>query len=212
MPWGRTLRCRWSRNSCRRRSRKTCFADGGPAALPVSRQRHGPSGAGPILVCGRRSVRFRAVSGRRQRRLGGAGASGWAASPPPASPGCRRFRAAPPGCSATIWDAAWNVVPPPGPTSSACPPWPSGSTTWSWRSTTLAGRAWIISQGFPEIEPSRRRRRAAERLAQVRDWIAEPRATLGRQLHCHPGGGSATAAPGIMPLVAPISRSPACRA
>ncbi len=36
------------------------------------------------------------------------------------------------------------------------------------------GRAWIVSQGFPELEPSRRRRRAEDRLAQFRDWIAAP--------------------------------------
>lgn len=34
-----------------------------------------------------------------------------------------------------------------------------------------AGRAWIVSQGYPEIEPSCRRRRAVERLAWVRDHI-----------------------------------------
>jgi para-aminobenzoate synthetase component I len=47
----------------------------------------------------------------------------------------------------------------------------------------VAGRAWIISQGLPEIEPSRRHRRAVERLAQARGWIT------GRW------GGSYTAAP-----------------
>jgi para-aminobenzoate synthetase component I len=36
----------------------------------------------------------------------------------------------------------------------------------------LSGRAWIISQGFPETDPISRRRRAARRLAQVRAWIA----------------------------------------
>ena len=36
----------------------------------------------------------------------------------------------------------------------------------------VAGRTWIISQGFPEIEPSRRRRRAEQRLAEFRGWIA----------------------------------------
>jgi para-aminobenzoate synthetase component I len=35
-----------------------------------------------------------------------------------------------------------------------------------------ANRAWIISQGFPEVEPSRRQRRAAQRLAQFRDWLS----------------------------------------
>jgi para-aminobenzoate synthetase component 1 len=38
-----------------------------------------------------------------------------------------------------------------------------------------AGRAWIISQGLPEVEPSRRRRRAERRLARFRDWISERR-------------------------------------
>ncbi len=50
------------------------------------------------------------------------------------------------------------------------------------------GRAWIISQGFPEIEPSRRERRAAERLAQAHDWIAGNTGTRW--------GGSCTATPG----------------
>jgi para-aminobenzoate synthetase component 1 len=35
----------------------------------------------------------------------------------------------------------------------------------------VAGRAWIISQGLPEVEPLRRRRRAAQRLAQMRGWL-----------------------------------------
>ena len=35
----------------------------------------------------------------------------------------------------------------------------------------VVGRAWIISQGLPEIEPSRRRRRAGQRLAEARVWI-----------------------------------------
>lgn len=32
-------------------------------------------------------------------------------------------------------------------------------------------RAWIISQGFPEIEPGRRRKRATERLERFRKWL-----------------------------------------
>ena len=59
----------------------------------------------------------------------------------------------------------------------------------------VAGRAWIISQGLPEIEPSRRRRRAVERLAQLRGWIG------GGCTECWDGsctcwGGSCTATPG----------------
>ena len=35
-------------------------------------------------------------------------------------------------------------------------------------------QAWIISQGFPATEPGPRRRRAAERLAQFREWLDAP--------------------------------------
>ena len=35
----------------------------------------------------------------------------------------------------------------------------------------LQDRAWIISQGLPEIDPARRARRAAERLELARDWL-----------------------------------------
>ena len=35
----------------------------------------------------------------------------------------------------------------------------------------VAGRTWIISQGSPEVEPLRRRKRAAERLAEARGWM-----------------------------------------
>jgi len=55
------------------------------------------------------------------------------------------------------------------------------------------GRAWIVSQGFPEIEPARRERRAAERLAQARDWITNPRPSIAPRT-CW--GGSCTATPG----------------
>lgn len=35
----------------------------------------------------------------------------------------------------------------------------------------VENRAWIVSQGLPELDPVRRRRRAAERLEQARGWI-----------------------------------------
>jgi para-aminobenzoate synthetase component 1 len=37
-----------------------------------------------------------------------------------------------------------------------------------------APAAWLISQGFPELDPQRRRKRAAERLAEFRRWLDEP--------------------------------------
>jgi para-aminobenzoate synthetase component 1 len=35
-------------------------------------------------------------------------------------------------------------------------------------------RAWLISQGFPEVDSARRRQRAAGRLQQFEDWLATP--------------------------------------
>jgi para-aminobenzoate synthetase component 1 len=43
----------------------------------------------------------------------------------------------------------------------------------------LEDRAWIISQGLPELDPARRRRRAAERLEQIRGWLTGARAETG---------------------------------
>jgi para-aminobenzoate synthetase component 1 len=36
-------------------------------------------------------------------------------------------------------------------------------------------RAWIISQGFPEVEPQRRRRRAQQRIEQFSSWLSTAR-------------------------------------
>ncbi len=44
----------------------------------------------------------------------------------------------------------------------------------------LAGRAWLISQGLPEFEPSRRRARAAARAAFFHRLLAEPPRVSGR--------------------------------
>ena len=41
-------------------------------------------------------------------------------------------------------------------------------------------RAWIISQGFPEIEPGARRQRAAERLREVQGWLSEDASNSAR--------------------------------
>lgn len=39
----------------------------------------------------------------------------------------------------------------------------------------LAGRAWLISQGFPEVQPEARRQRARERLDRFREVLSEPK-------------------------------------
>ncbi len=36
------------------------------------------------------------------------------------------------------------------------------------------GQAWIISQGFPELESAARRRRASERIEEFQAWLSEP--------------------------------------
>jgi para-aminobenzoate synthetase component 1 len=43
----------------------------------------------------------------------------------------------------------------------------------------VARRSWIISQGFPELDPAARRERAAARLAQFRAWLAAAPASCG---------------------------------
>jgi para-aminobenzoate synthetase component 1 len=42
----------------------------------------------------------------------------------------------------------------------------------------VAHRAWLISQGFPEMEPAARRSRARERIEQFQSWLAEDTASL----------------------------------
>ena len=90
----------------------------------------------------------------------------------------------------------------------------------------VADRAWIISQGFPEVEPSRRQRRAAQRLAEVRNWIAEPvrsrwhgscTAMPGRQCNCHSNRANCPrvcpqhAIPGVPGVTSNFSRTAICR-
>ena len=48
----------------------------------------------------------------------------------------------------------------------------------------LQQRSWIISQGLPELEPARRRQRAATRLGQVRDWLADAGSAADRASAC----------------------------
>ncbi|HEV3416662.1 MAG TPA: chorismate-binding protein, partial [Pirellulales bacterium] len=45
-------------------------------------------------------------------------------------------------------------------------------------------RAWIISQGLPELDPTRRRHRAGERLKQFRRWLDENDTTLADRQSC----------------------------
>jgi para-aminobenzoate synthetase component 1 len=44
-----------------------------------------------------------------------------------------------------------------------------------------AGRCWLISSGWPEADPRRRRKRAHQRLEQVADWLGEEALAEGRQ-------------------------------
>ena len=59
------------------------------------------------------------------------------------------------------------------------------------------GRAWLVSQGLPEVEPSRRRERAAQRLEEARGWVmGESRHSERWDGSCKCWGGSCTATPG----------------
>jgi para-aminobenzoate synthetase component I len=58
-------------------------------------------------------------------------------------------------------------------------------------------RAWIISQGFPEIEPGRRRKRAIERLERFRNWLDVASADGERRAN-----GSARAESPVRPALA----------
>ncbi len=50
----------------------------------------------------------------------------------------------------------------------------------------VEGRAWIISQGWPESEPHRRRRRAEERLVQAKGWLSTASAMAEDRYECPP--------------------------
>jgi para-aminobenzoate synthetase component 1 len=54
----------------------------------------------------------------------------------------------------------------------------------------VAHRAWLISQGFPETDPDRRRRRAEKRLEQFRGWLL----TRARRVERTPARPAATLA------------------
>ena len=134
------------------------------------------SNAGPILVCGRRSVRFHPISRRRQRCLASDGRPATAVrrniggeTAAVSGRRCRfvRLRSRP------ELRAQCRVR---RPTRFCVPALALGFYNVVLAFDHLSDRAWIISQGFPEVEPSRRRRRAAQRLAQVRNWIAKPAA------------------------------------
>ena len=79
----------------------------------------------------------------------------------------RRRRA----CSATTWDGRWRSVPRPRFDEFQTPALAIGLYDVVLAIDHVLDRAWIISQGFPEVDPAARRRRAAERLAQFRGWL-----------------------------------------
>lgn len=63
-----------------------------------------------------------------------------------------------------------------------------------------AGRAWLFSHGLPEAEPAARRRRAAERLAEMRAWLAAPPGSAARARRSDSRGVAIVAQSGRPPL------------
>jgi para-aminobenzoate synthetase component 1 len=73
---------------------------------------------------------------------------------------------------------AWERIPRPRHDEFELPALAVGLYDWVLAWDHVAGRCWIISQGFPETEPARREKRAADRLQQVRQTLT---ATSGKQ-------------------------------
>ncbi len=63
----------------------------------------------------------------------------------------------------------------------------------------VEGRAWLVSQGFPETGREARRRRAAERLAQFRCWLREPPGRSPADSVVHEGSSARVAVDDLAP-------------
>ena len=182
------------------------------AALPVSRQCHASPAAGAIFLPGGRPVRLRAISGRRQRRLGGLGPADGPTHHGTALPDLPPFQGGAAGLLSYDLGRSLESVPPPAVDEFRVPALAMGFYDVVVAFDHVAGRAWIISQGLPEIEPSRRRQACR---GTARPGSRLDRRRLGRQLHCHPRRSATAGARRLCRTVAarpiwrPSIRSPA---
>lgn len=105
---------------------------------------------------------------------------------------------------------AWERLPRPSGNEFQFPDMAVGLYDWVLAWDHAAGRAWLISHGFPEIDPSRRTDRAARRLQEVHDRLRRP----GGPSQPHPASGGLPAselvtqwqAPGLPGLMSDFSR------
>ena len=157
---------------------EVCLRLSSPPSSPVPRQRRPPPRLGPLFV---RDGRIRSAGLRRvggdigtpkvaldERPPSPRWPGGWRPTAPNRFPACRRFRAERRGCSATTCAITSSGCRGPGATTSRRRTWPIGFYDWVVAFDHAQRRGWIISTGFPERDPARRNRRAAERLSGVR--------------------------------------------
>ena len=166
-----------SRNSPSAGCGRSVLAAGGVAALLVSRQRP-PRSRNWAAIRSSRPIRSN-ISKRRSfaaatgRSAWPTWAGGWRSFAPRRSPACRRFKAAPPDCSATTCASSRTIA--------------AGAVRRIRRAgagdrlvrrgrglRSFAGRAWIISQGLSGTRADLRRRRAAAASAAVSPLARSP--------------------------------------
>ncbi len=134
-------------------------------------QRDAASDARSLLVSGGRSVRFHPVSGRRERRIERPWRSGLRSFAATAVPGLPPFQGGAAGLFGYELGRSLENVP-----SAQCDEFQVPALAVGFYDVVVAfdhleRRAWLISQGWPETEPGRRRHRAERRLAQARRWL-----------------------------------------
>ncbi|MCY2966113.1 MAG: aminodeoxychorismate synthase, component I, partial [Planctomycetota bacterium] len=86
--------------------------------------------------------------------------------------------------------AAWERITPARVNEFEFPALAVGLYDWVLAWDHLQSRAWIISQGLPELDPDRRTKRAAERLAAVRRQLTTPSARDSSGVTVSPPGGT----------------------
>lgn len=100
----------------------------------------------------------------------------WRQFTAPPIPGLPPFQGGAAGLAGYELGRAWERLPAAAFDEFELPDLAAGLYDWVLAWDHIAGRAWVISHGFPETEPARRRERAAERIR----WVIERLETAAR--------------------------------
>ena len=146
--------------------------------LFVSRQRPPRPNAGAVFVPDRRPVRLFRSRRRWQRRPGRTGAANRAVHSQH-TPGLPPFQGGAAGSLATNWALAGKTA------AAAIDEFQTPALAIGLYDVVMAidhvqDQAWIISHGFPELDPQRRRAEPRSDLQQFRNWLSEPAAAPQR--------------------------------